>query len=153
MKRLLAALSFALLPLLAHAATPFDRLTDLDGKPARLDDSKASRLVVFWGTWCDECRAKLGKELLELNQRPDVSVVTVNADRDDERVKAFVAKEGIRLPVLRDPSKELRRELKVFSVPHWALYRKHGAGYELAATEAAFDYDHVLKAITEGAHP
>jgi thiol-disulfide isomerase/thioredoxin len=129
------------------SSDPFAPLTGLDGKPAQLDSAKKQRLVVFWGTWCDECRAKLSKELVQLNQRADVQVVTVNADRDDDRVREFVAKEHIQLPVLRDPTKAFRKELRVFSVPHWALYRKKALGYELVTSEGAFEYGHVVAAL------
>jgi len=149
MMRTWVALGALLVSVSAFGSTPFDALTGLDGKPAQMDTSKTQRLVVFWGTWCEECRSKLGKDLVQLNQRPDVSVVTVNADRDDERVREFVAKERITLPVLRDPTKEFRKRLNVFSVPHWALYRKKGGSYELVSAAPAFDLDQVLRALSQ----
>ncbi len=138
----------SLLLSVAHASPP--ALVDLDGKPATLEAStKEKELVVFWATWCDECRSHLSKELPELNARPDVAVVTVNTDRDNDRVRDFVHKEGIRLPVLRDPGKELRSELHVFSVPYWAVYRRDPATHRLviSKSEAAFDMTHVLEAL------
>jgi thiol-disulfide isomerase/thioredoxin len=150
MKKLFFLMGWSWMSALAFAGTPFDGLTGLDGKPAVLDDTKDQRLVVFWGTWCEDCRVKLGKELLELDRRKDLSVITVNTDRDNDRVREFVSKEKITLPVLRDPSKELRRELGVYSVPHWALYRKKAGRYERVASEAAFDTEQVLKALAAG---
>lgn len=144
-------ITIGLLFLSAAARASAPSLVDLDGKPVALDvsSSKDKELVVFWASWCDECRDHLAKELPELNARPDVSVVTVNTDRDNDRVREFVRKEGIHLPVLRDPGKELRSSLHVFSVPHWAVYRRDPGTHQLTLTksEAAFDMGHVLEAL------
>jgi thiol-disulfide isomerase/thioredoxin len=130
----------------AHAdVSAFSSLTDLSGTPASITQEKDKRLVVFWATWCEECRSKLSHELPELNARKDVSVVTINTDKDEERAKDFVKKENIALPVLRDPTKNFRKELKVFSVPHWALYKKVGGEFRLVASQPAFDYAEVMK--------
>ena len=126
-------------------------LTQMDGTPAKIDTAKAKLLVVFWATWCDECRAKLRTGLPEINSRKDVGVITVNTDKDEGRAKEFIAKENVALPVLRDPNKELRKELKVFSVPHWAVFKKNKDGnYELVKSEPAFDFDHVTQALGGG---
>jgi peroxiredoxin len=123
------------------------QLTDLNGKTIQLSQEKNQRLVIFWATWCDECRHKLTHELPELNARKDISVITINTDKDDDRVRAFVDKEKISLPVYRDPSKDLRKSLNVFSVPHWALYRKNPktGSMDLVESEPAFDYEKILK--------
>ena len=76
-------------------------------------------------------------------------MITINTDRDESRVRDFVKKEGISLPVYRDPTKALRGELKIFSVPHWAVYRRDPKSreLELVKSEPAFDYGHVLQAL------
>ena len=79
---------------------------------------------------------------------PDVAVIFGVRERQNWGT-FFVAKEGVKLPVYRDPSKALRGELKVFSVPHWALFRRPGPGGAplLIASQPAFDYDQVKKAL------
>lgn len=130
-------------------AAQLPTLVNLQGESVSLEKGDEKRLIVFWATWCDECRAKLSHELPLLDQRADVSVVTINTDRDENRAREFVKKEGITLPVLRDPEKKLRSELKVFSVPHWAVYRRGASpgSWELVASEPAFNADHVQKAL------
>jgi thiol-disulfide isomerase/thioredoxin len=122
-------------------------LTDLKGQPIELSQAKDKVLMVFWATWCDECRAKLSHELPELNSRKDVSVITVNTDKDEDRVREFVAKEKVQVPVYRDNSKNLRKELKIFSVPYWAIYKKNPVtgGRDLIVSDPAFDYERILK--------
>lgn len=154
MKKVIFGFLILALTNIAGAATPGDAnplngLTDLNGAAWKPALEKDKLLVVFWATWCDECRAKLNKELVELNSHSDLAVITVNADRESDRVKEFVAKENVSLPVLRDDSKSLRRSLKVFSVPHWALFKKGAQANspQLVMSEPAFDYSHVLNAI------
>jgi thiol-disulfide isomerase/thioredoxin len=132
------------------SAKEISGLTDLDGKPVNLAStptSKPNELIVFWATWCDECRAKLREDLPKLAERSDLAVITVNMDKEPDRAKAYVEKEKILLPVYRDPEKQLKKELGIFSVPYWALLKKTDHGYEVAASEAAFDFSHVMKAM------
>ena len=135
----------------AAYALPMTALTDLDGKPANWNCTKNKVLVVFWGTWCAECKEKLKHGLPELNHSPEVAVITINADRDAGRAKNFVESEKIEVPVFADPNKELRRELKVFSVPHWAVYNRKSANdsWQLVQSAPAFDWDQVKQALAK----
>ena len=130
-------------------ALPLDGLTDLDGKPALFEHDKNTELVVFWATWCVTCKEKLKGDLPKLNAAKPVAVVAVNTDKDPERVKHFLEKEGITLPVLMDPSKGLRKQLKVFSVPHWAVYKREASGkpWSLVDSAPAFEWDRIDKAL------
>ena len=132
-------------------AIPVAQLTDLDGKPAQWSCSKNKVLVVFWGTWCAECKEKLKTALPELDRSPDVAVITINADRDTGRAKNYVESEKIAVPVFADPSKEFRRELKVFSVPHWAVYNRKSVAdaWQLVQAAPAFDWDQVKQALAK----
>ena len=125
------------------AALPLEGLTDLDGNPARLDHGKRTELVVFWATWCSTCKEKLKGELPAIEKEGKVAVITINTDRDPARVKHFLEKEGIKLPVLLDPKRKLRSELKAFSVPHWAVY-KDG---RLGDSAPAFERERVERAL------
>ena len=155
-----------LYPILAAAfftihggAVPLDGLTNLDGSAAKLDHGKDLELVVLWATWCPECKEKLKNKLGEVNQRPDVAVVAVNAETDISRVKHFVEKEKITVPVLLDLDGTLRKSLKAFSVPHWAVYQRTGpksrsgpekeslTSWHLVDTAPAFEWERIEKAL------
>lgn len=128
----------------AFAANPeWSKLTTLDGKTAAMPGEKPYKLVVFWATWCSDCKTKLGGDLPEMNQRADMDVVTINTDRDAERAQNFVDKEHLKLPVLADGSKDLRKSVKAFSVPHWALYKKAADAWTLVESKGAFDRKHI----------
>lgn len=90
------------------ATLPDFAFTALDGTPKRLSDFRGKYLMIdFWGTWCGPCVGEIpfikkayetykakGFEVLGMdNELPDVTA-------DDfakglEKVKAFVAKEGV----------------------------------------------------------
>ncbi len=130
-------------------AMPLTDLTDLDGRPAKEMHEKNIELVVLWATWCSDCKAKLKGELPMLNRSDDVAVVAVNTETDVERVKHFLSKESISLPVILDPLRTLRKELKAFSVPHWAVYKRatKSAPWKLIDTAPAFESDRVERAL------
>ena len=130
-------------------ASPFSGLVDFKGASFPGVANKSKVLIVFWATWCQDCRSKLRKELPELDKTADTAVVTINTDTDASRATDFITKQGIMLPVLRDSSGEVRKELKIFSVPHWMVYtRSSTAGnWKLVNSEPAFDWTAVMKAL------
>lgn len=149
---LLIALLFSLqaIPALATptaATEALAGLTRLDGQAAGYQPQKRATLVVFWATWCEDCRAKLKHELPELAKREDLDLITVNSDQSRERAQEYVQREKVSLPVFRDESKALRRSLQIFSVPHWALYRRTPEGLQLVTSAAAFQTPDVLNAL------
>lgn len=149
---MMVALWFALWGHSAWAVPSSFTFTDLDGKPAVIQpvEGQDRQLVVFWGTWCTDCRSKLKNELVDLAKK-GIQVVTVNLDTDLRRAKHFVAREGISLPIVADPSGEYRKSLGVYSVPHWAAYRRDSKGvWNLVKSEAAFNWSEVQKSLGLG---
>lgn len=130
-------------------ALPLEGLTDVAGTSPKVDHAKNTELVVFWATWCSTCKEKLTGDLPKLNTRADVAVITVNTDSDVERVKHYITKENITLPVLMDSSRNLRKSLKVFSVPHWAVYKRDvkGKPWNLVDSAPAFEWERIEKAL------
>ncbi len=110
---------------------------------------KNRKFVLFWASWCTTCKEKLSKTLPALDQSKDVSVITVNTDKEIRRAENFIEKNQVSLPVYLDESKSLRSELKVFSVPHWAVFQRENekAEWKLVASEAAFETESINKAL------
>ena len=146
MKKVIISVGF-LASLFAQGVPEIEKLKDLDGKIAKLSHQKDTELVVFWATWCPECKEKLGDKLPKLDQSKEVSVVTINMDRSADRAKAYVEKEKIKLPVFRDEDKVLRSKLQVYAVPHWAVYKKSGENWKLIDSAPAFEWERVEKAL------
>jgi thiol-disulfide isomerase/thioredoxin len=81
----------------------------LAGGSLDLRDLKGRVVVVnFWATWCDPCREEMPSfERLRAKMRGrPLDVVTVNFGENPERIRTFMARQGIELPVLLDPEKE-----------------------------------------------
>ncbi|MGZ8211058.1 MAG: TlpA family protein disulfide reductase [Burkholderiales bacterium] len=101
-------------------ATPVLRLVDIDGGQ---HDLKAQRgkvvLVNFWATWCEPCRAEM-PSIQRLRDRltgKPFTVLMVNVDEPDARVRRYLSETGIDLPVLLDRNKTATREWAVRVLP------------------------------------
>jgi thiol-disulfide isomerase/thioredoxin len=91
-------------------------------------------VLVFWATWCGVCTRELPtfQELHEEQSGPDVQVVAVNVEGDDEGVGAMVAKaarygdaHGLTLPIAVDDG-TLDRAFRVRSIPHTVVLDGRG---------------------------
>ena len=109
----------------------------------KITKEKDHKLIVFWATWCTDCRKKLTTSLPKLAENADYDVITVNIDSSEKRVRAYLEKEKITLPVYRDQDNQLQQQLKVHSVPFWAYFKKQVKGWELIHSETGFKEDKI----------
>jgi thiol-disulfide isomerase/thioredoxin len=101
-------------------ATPPLVLKDLDGRRVDLADLRGRVVIVnFWATWCIPCKDELPslQRLREKMAGKPVEVLTVNFGEMAERVRPFMQKEGLALPVLLDTQKDVGRDWKVGGLP------------------------------------
>jgi thiol-disulfide isomerase/thioredoxin len=101
-------------------ATPSLALQDLDGRRVELSNLRGRVVILnFWATWCIPCRDEL-PSLQRLRKKmagKPVEVLTVNYGEMAERVKPFLQKEGLDLPVLLDTQKDAGRDWSVGGLP------------------------------------
>lgn len=100
------ALRFINEPELARArmAPPFELIT-MDGQKISLDDLKGKVLLLdFWATWCPPCREAIPhiRQIAKKFQGQPLLVLSVSVDEDEEKWKAFVAKNEMTWPQYRD---------------------------------------------------
>ncbi|MBF0361066.1 MAG: selenocysteine-specific translation elongation factor [Oligoflexia bacterium] len=125
---------------------PNNNLEDInENHKIQFDHPKDKELIYFWATWCVSCKDKLQSTLIEMNQRKDLAVITVNIDEDIDRAKHYIKKNKIALPVLHDKSGEYIKDLKVVAAPHWAIYKqgKNNKKWTLLIHEEGFDLDKI----------
>ena len=109
--------------------TPALATTWLDGKPIDLKELRGRVVLVnFWATWCEPCKEEL-PALLKLKEqlagRP-FELVTVNYGEFPDKINQFLARSGIKLPVLLDTQNEVSKEWKVGGLPMTFLVDARG---------------------------
>jgi thiol-disulfide isomerase/thioredoxin len=115
-----AAVADAELKTWKAGATPKLAGVDVHGKPFDLERLLGRVVVVnFWATWCEPCRDELPS--LERLQRARAGkpfvVVTVNFGEQPERIKSFLEREFVDLPVVLDRDKEAAGRWKAGGLP------------------------------------
>ena len=82
---------------------PAFALSDLAGKPVRLDDYRGKiTLVNFWASWCEPCRAEFPHmaELYRETTRQDFDIAAISDDVSESQMRAFVNEFRPPFPIL-----------------------------------------------------
>jgi thiol-disulfide isomerase/thioredoxin len=109
------------------AAPPLELLRS-DGTPLGLGDL-AGRVVLvnFWATWCEPCVAEMpALEALRTQLAPRFEVLGVNFKEGPARIDAFVAKTGVRFPIVRDTDGAVAAAWQARVFPSSFLVRRDG---------------------------
>ena len=98
-------------------------LQDLEGDTFSLEEQLAQGPVVldFWATWCKPCLKSLPKmqELAKAYEKRGVKVYTVNIDgpSNQAKIRPFLRRFKLQLPVLLDPSNSLMKQFHLTAPP------------------------------------
>jgi len=98
-------------------------LPDLDGKIFSLEEELGKGPIVFdfWATWCKPCIKGLPKlqEIGEQYREKGVRVITINIDgpRNLSKIRPFLQRYGLKLPVLLDETNEVMKQFQLIAVP------------------------------------
>jgi len=122
--------------------TVFNLIALNDVKP--IDSNKL--LVFFWGSWCSECKEKMVDVLPDIAKK--TSVITVSMDRNINRAKYIITSKNIQIPAFieKDDDRTLSKKVKVYAVPHWAVFIKK-ADWELKDSGSGFNEEKVLETL------
>ncbi|HEY6097074.1 MAG TPA: TlpA disulfide reductase family protein [Candidatus Deferrimicrobium sp.] len=105
-------------------------LPDLDGRPVTLGPflRKTPVLLVFWATWCPECKAAI-PEINALATGPladKLRIFGLDFRESREKVAQAVKSRGIRYPVLLDERGQAARSYGVVGIPTYILIDRNG---------------------------
>ncbi|MGE5247363.1 MAG: TlpA disulfide reductase family protein [Verrucomicrobiota bacterium] len=118
------------------AAPPAQRPEDftlpgLDGQPVALSRylGKTAVLLVFWATWCPECRASV-PSINAIHDGPAggrIRILAIDYRESREQVASAVKARGIRYPVLLDGDGSVAAEYGIVGVPTYILIDRKGS--------------------------
>ena len=105
-------------------------LPDLDGQQVALGPflGKKPVLLVFWATWCPECKAAI-PEINALATGPlaeKLQIFGLDFRESREKVALAVKSRGIRYPVLLDERGQVARAYGVVGIPTYILIDRKG---------------------------
>jgi peroxiredoxin len=105
-------------------------LPDLDGRPVALGPflGKTPVLLVFWATWCPECKAAI-PEINALTTGPlaeKLQIFGLDFRESREKVALAVKSRGIRYPVLLDERGQAARAYGIVGIPTYVLIDRRG---------------------------
>lgn len=161
---ILAAAVVALGAMQAFAQAPEATLQSTEGKTMSLSELKGKVVVLsFGGSWVPLASKELPalQKLADRFVSRDVQIywVSINSAKPGARtyatdadLKAFAAKNGFTLPVMRDPEQKLYKELALDAVPTIVLLDKQGkvvrkhVGF---GTEAGEAYGEIIRDIEQ----
>jgi peroxiredoxin len=105
-------------------------LPGLDGRPVALGRflGKKPVLLVFWATWCPECKAAI-PEINAMTTGPlaeKLQILGLDFRESREKVALAVKSRDIRFPVLLDERGQAARAYGVVGIPTYVLIDRRG---------------------------
>jgi peroxiredoxin len=105
-------------------------LRGLDGEAVSLEQFRGKKpvLLVFWATWCPECKAAIPK-INALHGAPEgerLEILALDYRETREKVAAAVQSRDIRYRVLLDDRGEAARAFGVVGIPTYILVGRDG---------------------------
>ncbi len=123
-------------------------LKDINGQNLKLEAKSDKVFLYFWAYWCSDCEGKFTKFFPMSQGKIKIPIVTVNTDSKENKVRGFIEKHNITLPVLMDYDKSIRKLAAVNGVPGWALLKKQMDGrYLIVNSQTGFDESEVKKVL------
>ena len=132
--------------------TPALELKDLGGQAHRLQDYRGKVVLLnFWATWCGPCRDEMpsiGELRKKLAGRP-FSVLAVNVDEPDSRVRKFLTEVPLEFPVVLDEGGRTTKAWNVRILPASYLVGPDGRIRYAVIGELDWGSERVVRMITE----
>jgi thiol-disulfide isomerase/thioredoxin len=140
---------------LAPVAPSVERSLALAGLDGSRQDLKEQRgrvvLVNFWATWCEPCREEMPsiQRLQERLRGKPFTVLLVNVDEPEARVRRYLTDASLNLPVVLDRNKQTTREWGVRVMPTSFIIGPDGRTRYQVVGDMDWNSERALAAINE----
>lgn len=118
----------------------FEKVLNFNQTSATLADFKDKVVIIdFWATWCSPCIQSLPElERLQAKYETALQVITITSDPAD-RIKQFLTKKPLKLPVVIDEQRTLAAVFPHRSIPHTVIIDKSGIIKAITSTSQIAD--------------
>lgn len=147
-----AASAAADLKLWTGGPTPALALPDLEGRPHRLSDYRGRVVLVnFWATWCAPCRDEMPsiQALKEKLAGKPFTVLAVNLDEPEPRIRKFLSQMKVDFTILRDSEKRAARAWNARILPASYIVGRDGRVRYTLVGEIDWANEHMVARISE----
>ena len=107
---------------------PAPQFTTTDGVQS-IDLAKLRGQVVvlnLWASWCAPCIEELPSLLAMQQQLPNVKVVAVSLDQDDDVYRRFLLKNNVHIATVRDPDGKVNALYGTAQIPETYIIDRQG---------------------------
>jgi cytochrome c biogenesis protein CcmG, thiol:disulfide interchange protein DsbE len=110
---------------------PSFSFTDINGKDHKSDQYTGKIILLnFWATWCAPCIIEFPKLIKLAEDNPDIILIALSSDINDEKIKQFLKKNPItqkNIIVARDPKRKITTDIfKTYKLPETIIVSPSG---------------------------